>query len=324
MWLTWATGLVAVFLLAALLTWCARGYALRRNLFDQPGERRSHTVATPRGGGIAIVLSQLLAYAVIGVVRVEFAAMLAVFSAGLMLVAGVGWWDDHRPLSARFRLCVHVVAGVLLGTLVWQANGDAFKAVFSALLAIGLINVWNFMDGINGLATTQAILAAIAFALLLPLPDAGIALLLVAACLGFLPFNFPKARIFMGDVGSGALGYLLAGLVALGITVTDIAWPVWLVPLAAFLVDSGFTLLVRMFKGERWMEAHTQHLYQACVKRGCSHAAVTLYYALFSFAGLTLCAASGGLSPAWASMMALAWAIIGFCIWYTLRNRVVR
>jgi len=317
-------GLAAVFLLAALLTWAARGYALRRNLFDQPGERRSHKVATPRGGGIAIVVSQLMAYAVIGVVRDELAGVLMAFSTGLLLVAGIGWWDDHRPLSARLRLCVHGVAGALLGLLVWQAGGDVFKAVFSALLAIGLINVWNFMDGINGLATTQAILAATAFALLLPVPHAGIALLLAAGCLGFLPFNFPKARIFMGDVGSGALGYLLAGLVALGITVTDIAWPIWLVPLTAFLVDSGFTLLARMRRGERWMEAHTQHLYQAYVKRGRSHAAVTLDYALFSVAGLTLCAASGELPPVWGSMVALAWAVIGFCIWYMLRNRIVR
>ncbi|SBV36254.1 Glycosyl transferase, family 4 [uncultured Stenotrophomonas sp.] len=317
-------GFAAVFLLAALLTWAARGYALRRNLFDQPGERRSHKVATPRGGGIAIVISQVVAYAAIGTVRDELAVALALFSTGLLLVAGIGWWDDHRPLSAKLRLCVHVVAGALLGMLVWQASGDAFKAVFSALLAIGLINVWNFMDGINGLATTQAILAAIAFALLLPMPHAGIALSLAAGCLGFLPFNFPKARIFMGDVGSGALGYLLAGLVALGITVTDIAWPIWLLPLTAFLVDSGFTLLVRMLRGERWMEAHTQHLYQAHVKRGRSHAAVTLDYAVFSVAGLTLCAASGGLPPVWGSMVAVAWAAIGFCIWYTLRNRIVR
>lgn len=317
-------GFVAVLLSAALLTWAARGYALRRNLFDQPGERRSHTVATPRGGGIAIVVSQLLAYMVIAIVHGELAGMLAVFSTGLLLVAGIGWWDDHRPLPAIIRLCVHVLAGVLLGMLVWQASGDAFKAVFSALLATGLINVWNFMDGINGLATTQAILAASAFALLLPVPHAGIALLLAAGCLGFLPFNFPKARIFMGDVGSGALGYLLAGLVALGITVTDIAWPIWLVPLTAFLVDAGFTLLARMLKGERWMEAHTQHLYQSHVKRGRSHAAVTLDYAVFSAAGLTLSAALAGLLPLWGSMGALAWAAIGFCIWYTLRNRVVR
>lgn len=320
----WAGGLAAVFLAAVLMTWAARGYALRRQLFDQPGERRSHQVATPRGGGVAIVASQLLAYLAIGFVAPGTVLPLVVFSAGLLLVAGIGWWDDHRPLPASTRLCVHVLAGILLGMLVWQGSGDVFKAVLSMTLAVVLTNVWNFMDGINGLATTQAMLAAIAFALLLPVPQAGIALLLAAGCAGFLPFNFPKARIFMGDVGSGALGYLLAGLVALGITVTDIAWPVWLVPLAAFLIDAGFTLLTRMRRGERWMEAHTQHVYQQYVKRGSSHTIVTLDYALFSIAGSTLFVVLGKLSPVWGSAGALAWAIAGFCLWCVLRARLVR
>lgn len=320
-----AGGVLATCLVAALLTWGARGYALHRKLLDQPGERRSHDVATPRGGGIAIVVSQLLAYLVVGFVAPASALPLAIFSAGLLLVAGIGWWDDHRPLPASTRLCVHVLAGFLLGVLVWwQGDGSAFKAIFSVLLAVVLINVLNFMDGINGLATTQAILAAIAFALLLPLPQAGSALLLAAGCLGFLPFNFPKARIFMGDVGSGALGYLLAGLVALGVTVTDIAWSVWLVPLAAFLIDAGFTLLARMLKGERWMEAHTQHLYQRCVKRGYSHVVVTLNYALFSIAGTTLLVVLSRLPLMWASAGALAWAVVGACLWRVLRTRVAR
>ena len=311
-------------LLALLLTWAARCYALRRNLFDHPGERRSHTIATPRGGGIAIVVSQLLAYLAIGFVHGEIRMALAVFSTGVLLVAGIGWWDDHRPLPATARLCVHMLAGGLLGMLVWHASGDPFKAVFSALLATGLVNVWNFMDGINGLATTQAIIAAIAFALVLPVPHGGIALLLAAGCLGFLPFNFPKARIFMGDVGSGALGYLLAGLVAAGLTFTDIAWPMWLVPLAAFLIDAGFTLLVRMLSGERWMQAHTQHLYQRYVKRGCSHARVTLAYGLFSALSLALFVVMAKMYPARGSMWAVSWALLGSGIWYVLRNRIVR
>lgn len=320
----WAMGLAAVFLAAALLTWAARCYALRRNLFDQPGERRSHSVATPRGGGIAIVVSQLLAYAVLATFWSELATPLAVFSLGLLLVAGIGWWDDHRPLPASTRLCVHMLAGLLLGMLVWYGTEDVFKALFSGLLAVGLINVWNFMDGINGLATTQAILAAVAFALLLPPSHAGIALLLAAGCLGFLPFNFPKARIFMGDVGSGALGYLLAGLVALGISVTEIGWPVWLVPLTAFLVDAGFTLASRMLKGERWMEAHTQHLYQLYVKRGRSHATVTVHYALFSMFGITLALIISGL-PLWEACLTIAaWGAAGFGAWHLLRSRLVQ
>ena len=98
----------------------------------------------------------------------------------------------------------------------------------------------------------------------------------------------------------------------------------WLVPLAAFLIDAGFTLLARMLKGERWMEAHTQHLYQRCVKRGYSHVVVTLNYALFSIAGTTLLVVLSRLPLMWASAGALAWAVVGACLWRVLRTRVAR
>ena len=191
---------------AALLTWGAIHYAHWRQLMDLPGARRSHQVSTPRGGGIAIVVSQLLACAVAVVVFPAATASLLVFALGLLLVAGIGWWDDHRPLPALTRLCVHLLAALLLGGLVWAATGSLLKAVFCAGLTVSLINIWNFMDGINGLATTQAILVGIGAGLLLPAPLSLAGWLLAAGCFGFLPFNFPRARIFMGDVGSGALG----------------------------------------------------------------------------------------------------------------------
>jgi len=317
-----AVGLLAVALVAAALTAAARSYALRRQLLDQPGERRSHAIATPRGGGIAIVASQLLAYGGVGVFFPAIAGTLAVFSAGLAMVAGIGWWDDHRPLPALPRLGVHVVAGVLLGALVWHWTGDAFRTGFSVVLAVSLINIWNFMDGIDGLAATQALLASVAYALLLPAPVAGLALILAAGVLGFLPFNFPRARIFMGDVGSGALGYLLAGLVALGAGTGSAPWSVLLIPLAAFLVDAGLTLAGRVLRGERWMEAHTQHLYQRWVKSGRSHAMVTSCYALFSVAGIMLMLVSARLPVPWGHVAAVAWAVCAVCLWWVLRNKV--
>lgn len=317
-------GLLAVALVAAALTSAARSYALRRQLLDQPGERRSHAVATPRGGGIAIVVSQLLAYLGVGALFPAVAGTLALFSAGLVMVAGIGWWDDHRPLPALPRLAVHVVAGLLLGALVWYWTGDAFRTAFSVVLAVSLINIWNFMDGIDGLAATQALLASVAYALLLPAPLAGLALVLAAGVLGFLPFNFPKARIFMGDVGSGALGYLLAGLAALGAGAGNAPWSVLLIPLAAFLVDAGLTLAGRVLRGERWMEAHTQHLYQRWVKSGRSHAMVTSCYALFGVAGIALVLVSAPLPSPWSHVAAMAWGASGACLWWVLRNKVLR
>ena len=207
--------LLGLALLSAALTWTARGYALRRQLLDQPGERRSHSVATPRGGGIAIVVSLLVAAGAAMWAWPGAAPSLLVACLGLVLVAGIGWWDDHRPLPALRRLLVHFIAAALLAGLVKVHGGSWLLAVLVLLFTASLINIWNFMDGINGIASSQAIVAALGLAPVLPWPYSLAAVALGLACLGFLPFNFPRARIFMGDVGSGALGYAVAVVLVL-------------------------------------------------------------------------------------------------------------
>lgn len=320
MWPVGWIGLLAVLAVAAVLTGCARYYALRRNLLDQPGERRSHGVATPRGGGIAIVLTLLLAVAAGAVYWPQARTPLLVFALGLALVAGIGWWDDHRPLPAVRRLLVHVVAASLLAALVWHASGNPWQAVLALLFTTSLINIWNFMDGINGIATTQAILAGAAFALVLPGPLALAGVVLALACLGFLPFNFPRARIFMGDVGSGALGYAVAALVCLASIATTVSWLLLLVPLTAFLVDAGFTLLARMLSGQRWMEPHTQHLYQRAVKGGATHTSVTGMYFVFGLFSITVFNACTYLQPRWEAAVAVTWMISATGLWLLLRK----
>ncbi|OEY99231.1 MULTISPECIES: glycosyltransferase family 4 protein [Stenotrophomonas] len=313
-------GLLAVLAVAAVLTACARYYALRRNLLDQPGERRSHGVATPRGGGIAIVLTLLLAVVAGAVCWPQARTALLVFGLGLALVAGIGWWDDHRPLPAVRRLLVHVVAASLLAGLVWNATGNPWQTALALLFTTSLINIWNFMDGINGIATTQAILAGAAFALVLPGPLALAGVVLALACLGFLPFNFPRARIFMGDVGSGALGYAVAALVCLASVATTVSWLLLLVPLTAFLVDAGFTLLARMLSGQRWMEPHTQHLYQRAVKGGATHTSVTGMYFVFGLFSITVFNACTYLQPRWEAAVAVTWMISATGLWLLLRK----
>ncbi|WP_093534396.1 glycosyltransferase family 4 protein [Stenotrophomonas rhizophila] len=316
----WWMGLPAVLAVAAVLTWCARRYALRRKLFDQPGERRSHVVATPRGGGIAIVVTLLLALAVAAVIWPGTRTPLLVSGLGLVLVAGIGWWDDHRPLPAVRRLLVHLLAAGLLAGLVWDATGNPLQALLALLFTTSLINIWNFMDGINGIATSQAVLAGAAFALVLPGPLALAGIVLALACLGFLPFNFPNARIFMGDVGSGALGYAVAALVCLASVATDISWLLLLVPLTAFLVDAGFTLLSRMLSGQRWMEPHTQHLYQRAVKSGATHTSVTGTYFVFGLFSITVFNACTYLQPRWEAAVAVAWIFFATGLWLLLRK----
>ncbi|WP_305804107.1 glycosyltransferase family 4 protein [Stenotrophomonas sp. YIM B06876] len=306
----------------ATVTWLARIYALRRNLMDHPGERRSHQVATPRGGGVAIVVSVLLAMAAGAVIWPPFSPSLGGFSLGLVLVAGIGWWDDHRPLSAFTRLAVHALAALLLASLVWHATADIAHSVLALLITLSLINIWNFMDGINGLAVTQACLVAAVFALILPAPFAFAALVVLAACVGFLPFNFPRAKIFLGDVGSGGLGYTLAGLLCLASVTTRTNWLVLLLPLTVFLVDAGLTLLLRIVTGEQWMQPHTQHLYQRWTKCGTSHAVVTCTYAVYTLFGITLALISREQPAGLAGGIAASWLLLSAVVWIFLRRRV--
>jgi len=312
--------LLGLALLSAALTWAARGYALRRQLFDQPGERRSHSVATPRGGGIAIVISLLVTAGVAMWTWPEARPSLLVASLGLALVAGIGWGGDHRPLPAMRRLMVHFIAAALLAALVKVHGGSWLLAVLVLLFTASLINIWNFMDGINGIAASQAIVVALGLAPLLPWPYSLAAVALGLACLGFLPFNFPRARIFMGDVGSGALGYAVAAVLALASVKTDIHWMLLLVSASPFLVDAGFTLLARIISGQRWMEPHTQHVYQRAVQAGASHAQVTgMYFALglFSITVLNVCS---NLQPRWEAAVAIAWFTALSVLWLLLRN----
>ncbi|WP_329846127.1 glycosyltransferase family 4 protein [Stenotrophomonas sepilia] len=312
--------LLALALLSAVLTWAARGYALRQQLMDQPGERRSHSVATPRGGGIAIVIGLLVTAAVAIWAWPESTPTVLVASLGLVLVAGIGWWDDHKPLPAMRRLLVHFIAATLLAGLVKVNGGSWLLAALVLLFTASLINIWNFMDGINGIAASQAVVAMLGLAPVLPWPYSLAAVALGLACLGFLPFNFPRARIFMGDVGSGALGYAVAAVLALASVRTDINWILLLVPVSPFLVDAGFTLLARIISGQRWMEPHTQHVYQRAVQAGASHPQVTgMYFALGLFS-ITVFNVCSNLQPRWEAAVAIAWFTALSVLWLLLRN----
>lgn len=296
-------------------TWLARRYALHRQLIDQPGERRSHTEATPRGGGIAIVVALLIAAVALGLRQPLDAPLLAAFVVALVMVAGIGWLDDHRPLSPWWRLLVHGLASALFALAAGSVFDSPLLGVGAFVAAMVLTNVWNFMDGINGIAASQAALVAAVLGWVCGGSWGGLGLALAAACLGFLPFNFPRARIFMGDVGSGAIGFALAALAT--VAAARLGSRSWLIllPLSPFLVDAGLTLLRRIIRGERWWTPHTQHAYQAWArKRG--HARVALAYAATAAAasalGLWLSAQSGTffiacIVTAWYTCCAFFW-----------------
>lgn len=298
-WPIWL--LLCAFTALALTAW-ARAYALRRNLLDQPGERRSHSRATPRGGGISIVAILLLASAWLAWRFPGQREWFGLFGSGLALVAGIGWVDDHRPLSPWARLLVHALAAGLLAVGFWRSGAGPWVVAVVFLLAIGLTNIWNFMDGIDGLAASQAGIIAGGLGIMLVSPWNWLALALAGALAGFLPFNFPRARIFLGDVGSGALGFALAALLAAALEQGG-GSPVCILLLAllpaAFLVDAAFTLAWRMLNRHRWWTPHVEHAYQRWARRW-GHVRVTTGFALFSLLAVVAWLAGPGSQPAYA------------------------
>lgn len=275
-------------LMAGVGTGLVRRYALARSLLDLPNHRSSHAVPTPRGGGLAIavaVLGLISLAAVAGLVPGRLAAALL---GGGVVVAAVGWIDDHRGLGAPLRAAAHLVAAVWsvawLGGVPTVALGTARLGLGwggSALAVLGtvwLINAYNFMDGIDGIAGVTGLIAGAFASLLLIRDDPPIALVsavVAGSCAGFLTWNWPPARIFLGDIGSGLLGFLFAtcaiGAESRGAPGVLLS----LLLLAVFLVDATVTLLRRVRRSERWYEAHRSHAYQRLVQAGWSHRAVT-------------------------------------------------
>jgi len=283
-------GLVSAIAIAAGLIACLGTGALipalrRAVVLDWPNQRSSHQRPTPRGGGLAPVAAILLAWiASIAAGLVAPSVLLVVVSA--MLLAAVSWFDDVGGSSPVTRLFAQAAA-VLCGLLVEIPAGPVFQGwlpaeldiVAAALLWLWFVNLFNFMDGIDGLAGSEA--AAIAIGIFLFASwgmgqNPGIAALSGAtalAAIGFLVWNWAPARVFLGDVGSVSLGYLL------GFLLLDLAargrWKLALILPLYFLADATITLLRRLARGERVWEAHRQHFYQRAVQRGLGHGSVT-------------------------------------------------
>lgn len=282
---------VAAFALSAAFVWAAIRYAHHRRLIDLPGQRRSHSVPTARGGGIGIVAALLVCGLALAFAPPGAAAPMPSFLwllPAIAAVALVGWIDDHGGLTARTRFVTHCAAAALtLATPLWLDGAPPLPgwpyAVLAPLLLLALvwsINLHNFMDGINGLLALQTIfvLAVIAACVGARAPAFPYLLVWAAAVAGFVPFNFPRARIFMGDVGSGVLGLLVGVAVLWQLAVPSIAWTCGIVACSAFVTDATCTLLSRMLRGRRWYSAHREHLYQWLARCGFSHAQVVVLY----------------------------------------------
>jgi Fuc2NAc and GlcNAc transferase len=282
---------VGAFLFSALLTGVARRLAVSGGVLDVPNARSSHEAPTPRGGGAAIVLSTVASWIALGLMGVAQSYIVIALSGGGIAIAVVGLLDDRFRISAGVRLSVHFAAA--LWALVWLKGlptiqfGEHFinlgwgGYLLGALGIVWTLNLFNFMDGIDGIAASEAIFVACG-GIVLGLANngrhvhPGIGLAFIAACCGFLLWNWPPARIFMGDVGSGFLGYVIAVLALIDAHESALALLIWLILGGVFFVDATVTLARRLMKGEQLYVAHRTHAYQCLARRWGSHRRVTL------------------------------------------------
>jgi len=297
---------IIALVLSYILTASIRRFALQRDIIDIPNERSSHTVPTPRGGGLAIVAAFLLSVVIIAALGLLSADMARALIGGGLIIALVGWMDDRQGLSPRLRSVFHFLAAAWA---LYCLDGFTFLNVGFADLYLGwagtiiaaigmvwMINLYNFMDGIDGIAGGEAICAALAAGALLSLNGskglAYISIALAFSAAGFLIWNWPPAKIFMGDVGSGFLGFVFAVLAIASEKSGGVPLIIWMMLLGVFVIDATVTLVRRLFNGEKLSEAHRSHVYQLAVQSGYSHRQVTSMVLLINIglAGLALAA----------------------------------
>ena len=281
-----AAVVVGVGVVSCLGTYLLIGMLRRAAMLDRPNKRSLHERPIPRGGGIAVVSAIVLGWlALIAIGAVPWLLTAALL--GAVLLAGVSWLDDLYDVPPLARLAVQFVA-VLFGLLAITPARAMFQGwlpiwldlPLTAVVWLWFVNLFNFMDGSDGLAGSEAVMIGIGLALF-ALTGAGddpglaaLAAMIAAAALGFLVWNWAPARIFLGDVGSVPLGYLLGFLLLL--VASRGHWRIALILPLYFLVDATVTLLRRLLRGERVWQAHREHFYQRAVQRGLGHAYVAM------------------------------------------------
>lgn len=320
---------LSALLLAALGTSKMRAYALRASLLDEPGHRSLHKVATPRGGGVAITAS-VLAVCLTGLIAATSA--INIFQLSFMFLAmamsALGFADDRYVLSAKSRLQMQVAIVAATVVLYFVSSGyttslttQIISGVVLLLFCTWMTNLYNFMDGSDGIAALQGLTVSLGLALLTESMIVRIpAIALAGACSGFLIFNWQPAKIFMGDAGSVFLGFTSAVLIMLvGKSDGSVIALSALVLHGAFVVDATVTLLTRLLRGKQPHVAHRSHTYQRLIQSGLSHRQVALAYGLVNLVWLLPMSLLISNQPALTHQLLLAglsWTPLAFIAFY--------
>lgn len=342
------TGVIAVlavifaFALSAWLTWCFCDPRSRLYILDHPNARSLHSHPTPRGGGVAIVVAIVTAGLLIGIAYSALADFLWL-GTSLLMLAIVSFLDDRYGLQVTERLLAHIAVACLLlveGFILytWQWPGVLWHwspwlgVGFSLLFILWMINLYNFMDGMDGLAAGMTVIGFSFFAWFGWAAENplffSVSLAIAAAGGGFLVFNFPPARIFMGDVGSSLLGLSAAVLSLWG--AQEGMFPFWAAILifSPFIVDATITLVRRMVRRERFWEAHKTHYYQRLVQLGWSHRKTVLWeYGLMLACGgtaLWMVQAEAGTQRLVLAFWVMVYCLLALLVPYLERRRKKR
>jgi len=284
-WPTLSISLISFFIAMLAVGWLTRGRASRVAL-DEPNARSLHTTPVPRTGGIGLLLGVAAGWAVIGP-HLPWA-----FWAALTLLIAVSLLDDLHGLSAAARLGVHLIAAALAATSLVGAQESLLLLAIVALTIGWMCNLYNFMDGSDGLAGGMTVSGFLTYTVAAWLSGSAqfalLNLVVTAAAAGFLLHNFHPARIFLGDTGSVPLGFLAAAFGIIGWLQHDWTWWFPLLVFSPFIVDASVTLARRLLSGARVWEAHRDHYYQRLVQLGLGHRSTALLeYALMAICGLT-------------------------------------
>jgi len=288
-----------VALLSGALVGIVTKLAIARGVMDLPTHRGSHEIPTPRGGGLGAVAAVLAGFAAVAIGSRDTLILVVIGTSAVVTM--VGWADDRHDLTVSARLLVHVLSGAIVGYVAMKSQPPIAIAFVSAALwglwTVASINFVNFMDGINGFIAVQ--ISVFAASLMLFGWQEGTAswysAAVAASCIGFLPWNFPRARVFLGDAGSGALGFLVPVLALFVTRQRGIEVFRAFLPLAALYGDAIFTLVRRWSRGEKLTEAHRSHIYQRLANGGAGHTKVTLLYGTASAVGALIAHTPGTL-----------------------------
>jgi len=274
---------LVIFLLSVIFTYLIKNYAIKKSLVDIPNDRSSHTTPTPHGGGVAIAITWFIGNSYLYFINDIDSSLYFALMVGI-IISSVSYLDDLFELSAKLRLLVQSFVAFLglyflggLGSVefgIFSFENQVFTNFFAFFMIVWFINLYNFLDGIDGYAGSEAIFLALAGFILF---NDSLFLVLIFSVLGFLVWNWYKAKIFMGDVGSTLLGYNVAIFTIYYANQEPMNLWIWIILFGVFWFDATLTLFRRYKNGEKLSQAHKKHAYQRITQSGFTHSKVVIY-----------------------------------------------